>query len=365
MNNKRINVTSPSLADYNEYIDEIKDLWDSKWLTNNGIKHQKLEKEISDFLKVDNSVLFNNGHLALETAIQSFGLTGEVITTPFTFVSTTNAIVRSGLKPVFCDINKKDYTIDVNLIESLITEKTSAIIPVHVYGNICDVQKIEELAAKYNLKVIYDSAHAFGVEINGRGISCFGDVSMFSFHSTKVFNTIEGGALAFNNSGLYEQFNSFKNFGICKDGSVKSIGTNGKMNEFQAAMGLCNLKRVANDIEKRRVLVNQYKDNLSSIGGITFVSEQEGVKHNYSYMPIVFEDSNKSRDKIANILEDNNIFARKYFYPLINNMECYTNFKDVDLPVATYIADRVLTLPLYSDLEIDDVNRICDIILSK
>ena len=242
MNNKKILVTQSSIPTFEEYNEEIKSIFETKWLTNMGEKHQLLEEKLKEKVKVENISLFNNGHLALYTAIKKMNLTGEVITTPFSFSSTTHAIVQNGLTPVFCDINEDDYTIDVNKIESLITEKTSAIVAVHVYGNVCDVKKIEDIAKKYNLKVIYDAAHVFGVEIDGQGIGTFGDISMFSFHATKVFNTIEGGALTYNDSNLKEKIDRFKNFGINGPEKVEEVGINSKMNEFQAAMGICNLK---------------------------------------------------------------------------------------------------------------------------
>lgn len=249
-NKKQILVTKSSMPPLEEYINEIKDLWESHWLTNMGKKHLELEDKLNDYLKTNNITLFTNGHLALECAIAALNLTGEVITTPYTFVSTTHAIVRNGLKPVFCDINPEDYTIDVTKIEELITEKTSAIIPVHVYGNVCNIEEIQRIADKYNLRVIYDAAHTFGVTVNGVGIGNFGDVSMFSFHATKVFNTIEGGALTYNNPTLQQVLNDIKNFGITGPETIEYIGGNAKMNEFQAAMGLCNLRHVDEEIEK-------------------------------------------------------------------------------------------------------------------
>ena len=254
--NKNILVTQSSLPSYEEYIEEIKDIFESKWLTNMGQKHQKLESKLIQKLKVNNISLFTNGHMALYTALKALDLKGEVITTPYSFSSTTHAIVQNGLTPVFCDINEEDYTIDVNKIEELITEKTCAILPVHVYGHVCDVEKIEKIAQKYNLKVIYDAAHVFGVEINGRGIGSYGDISMFSFHATKVFNTIEGGALSYNNSNLKDKIEKLKNFGINGPDKVEYVGMNCKMNEFCAAMGLCNLRHFEEEISKREKVYN-------------------------------------------------------------------------------------------------------------
>lgn len=364
--NEPIQVTRSSMPDFEEYIEEIKDLWDSHWLTNMGEKHRKLEIELSHHLKTPNIMLFTNGHLALEYAIQAFNLDGEVITTPFTFASTTHAIVRNGLKPVFCDINPDYYTIDVDKLESLITDKTSAIIPVHVYGNICNVNEIERIAKKYNLKVIYDAAHAFGVTVDDQGIANFGDASMFSFHATKVFNTIEGGAVTFRDPRLGETMHALKNFGITGPESVGYIGGNAKMNEFQAAMGLCNLRHVYNEIKKRKAVVKRYIENLNGIKGIKIVKPQKGVKSNYAYFPVVFDGYKMNRDQVHESLKSQNIFARKYFYPLTNSFECYKDgFDPHETPVAKYIADRVLTLPLYADLALEDVDKICKIIIDK
>jgi len=361
--NEIIQVTKSSMPPLEEYIDEIKGLWESHWLTNMGEKHLELEDKLNNYLKTNNITLFTNGHLALECSIAALKLTGEVITTPYTFVSTTHAIVRNGLKPVFCDINPEDYTIDVTKIEELITEKTSAIIPVHVYGNVCNIEEIQRIADKYNLRVIYDAAHTFGVTVNGVGIGNFGDVSMFSFHATKVFNTIEGGALTYNNPKLQQVLNDIKNFGITGPETIEYIGGNAKMNEFQAAMGLCNLRHVDEEIEKRKLVVDRYNENLSNIDGIILSKPQKGVKSNYAYFPVIFDGFKKDRNQVFEELKENNIIARKYFYPLTNSIECYKDEYNVDdTPVAKHIAERVLTLPLYSDLGLEDVDRICEII---
>jgi dTDP-4-amino-4,6-dideoxygalactose transaminase len=359
-----IQVTRSSMPTFEEYMKEIKDIWESHWLTNMGEKHKKLEDELTQYLNTPNVTLFTNGHLALECAIAALNLTGEVITTPFTFASTTHAIVRNGLEPVFCDINSDDYTLDTDKLEELITEKTSAIIPVHVYGNICNVNAIERIATKYSLKVIYDAAHAFGVTVDDEGVANFGDASMFSFHATKVFNTIEGGAITFGNSELRKTLNDLKNFGITGPESVEYVGGNAKMNEFQAAMGICNLRHVDDEIMKRKVVVERYRENLSSIKGIKLAKLQIGVKSNYSYFPVVFEDYGLDRDEVYEVLKEHNIIARKYFYPLTTSFDCYQGrFNTEDTPVAKYIADRVLTLPLYADLAVKDVDRICEIII--
>ncbi|MBW9173898.1 DegT/DnrJ/EryC1/StrS family aminotransferase [Clostridium estertheticum] len=363
---KSIFVTRPSMPPIEEYIKEIEPIWESAWLTNLGKYHNQLEKQLSEYLGVEKISLFTNGHMALELVIQAMNLSGEVITTPFTFASTTHAIVRNGLTPVFCDVNPNDYTIDVEKIEKLITDKTSAIIPVHVYGNICNMSEIEKIAKKYDLKVIYDAAHAFGEKINGKGIGNFGDASMFSFHATKVFNTIEGGAVTFSASSIGTQLYILKNFGIQSDVSVNGVGSNAKMNEFQAAMGICNLRHVTAEILKRKIVVERYRKWLSNVNGIKVMNDVKEIQSNYSYFPVVFDEKvfGFTRNEICDRLSENNIFARKYFYPLTNTFECYHGKFDVSkTPIAQYIAKRVLTLPLYADLSIDDVDRICNIIL--
>ena len=364
--NKQILVTRSSMPNFEEYCDEIKELWETHWLTNMGVKHKELEKSLLEYLKAPNITLFTNGHLALECIIAAFNFPkgSEVITTPFTFASTTHAISRNGLVPVFCDINLENFTIDADKIENLITEKTCAIIPVHVYGNLCDVEKIEKIAKKYNLKVIYDAAHAFGVEKNGIGAANFGDASMFSFHATKVFNTIEGGAVTYKDENLNKILYDIKNFGITGPESVEYIGGNAKMNEFQAAMGICNLRHVDKEIEKRKKVVERYRERLQNIEGIKIVHTPEGIKENYAYFPVIFDNYKYTRDEIFKKLGEENIIARKYFYPLTNDFECYKGkYNSKDTPVAKYMADRVLTLPLYADLELEVVDKICDIIL--
>ncbi|MEQ8155833.1 MAG: DegT/DnrJ/EryC1/StrS family aminotransferase [Clostridiaceae bacterium] len=363
--NSQIQVTRSSMPDFEEYAEEIKDLWNSHWLTNTGIKHKQLETALLQYLNTPNITIFTNGHLALEYAIAVFNLTGEVITTPLTFASTTHAIVRNGLQPVFCDINPDDYTIDVDKLESLITEKTSAIIPVHVYGNICNVKEIERIARKYDLTVIYDAAHAFGAALDGISVANFGDASMFSFHATKVFNTIEGGAITYKDKSLSGKLQCIQNFGITGPESVDYVGGNAKMNEFQAAMGICNLRHLNGEVEKRRAVVERYVERLIFTDGIKLCKPQAGVKSNYAYFPVVFEGYKLSRDHIFEKLKEDNITARKYFYPLTSSFQCYKDRFGVDkTPVAKYISDRVLTLPLYADLSLEDVDRICDIILS-
>ena len=363
-----INVTRSSMPSFEEYCEEIKELWDSHWLTNMGAKHKQLQAELERYLDTPHAILYTNGHLALENVIaaMNFPEGGEVITTPFTFASTTHAIVRNGLVPVFCDINDADYTMDVTRIEALITPKTVAILPVHVYGNLCDVHGIQRIADKHGLKVIYDAAHAFGVSLNGVNAANFGDASMFSFHATKVFNTIEGGAVTFGDDNLVGVLNDLKNFGIRGAESVVYVGGNAKMNEFQAAMGICNLRHVDDEIRKRGEAVARYRQRLSGVEGIRLCAPQEGVTTNYAYFPVVFDGYRYTRDQVFARLKEEDITARKYFYPLSNDYECYRDLPTAGAemtPVAKYIADRVLTLPLYADLEPETVDKICDIIL--
>lgn len=358
-------VTKPSMPPMEEYIEEIKELWDTHRLTNMGVKHNQLEKELRHYLKVSQVSLMVNGHMALELALQALRLTGEVITTPFTFASTTHAIVRNGLTPVFCDIDPQTYTIDAEKIESLVTENTTAILPVHVYGNICDVNKIEEIARKYDLKVVYDAAHAFGEEYKGKGIGAFGDASIFSFHATKVFHTIEGGAVCFNDEEYGLDLYRLKNFGIRGQETVDFVGANAKMNEFQAAMGLCNLRYIEQDIARRERVCETYIDGLSDIKGIKLFRGQKDVKSNYAYFPVVIneEEFGRNRDEVFKSLMEEKIYTRKYFYPLTNAYDCYCQMFDASqTPIALDIARRILTLPVYADLALDTVKRICGII---
>lgn len=362
---KNIYVTKSSMPSYEEYCEMIKAIFESKHLTNMGPLHNRFADAVGEYLDVKNISLFTNGHLALCTAIKTLELKGEVITTPFTFASTTHAIVDSGLTPVFCDVNPDTYTIDVSKIEELITDKTSAIIPVHVYGNVCDVDAIEKIAKKHNLKVIYDAAHVFGVKIGQRGIGSYGDVSMFSFHATKVFNTIEGGCLTYSDDSLTDKISSLRNFGITSPESVDMIGTNAKMNEFQAAMGLCNLRHIDEELQKREKAENQYRKRLEDKEGIKLCPLQDNVVSNHAYFPVVFdkEKFGKNRDEVAEALALNNVFARKYFYPITNEFSCYKGKFVGETPIAKKISENVLTLPLYSDLTVDEVDFICDIIL--
>lgn len=366
MNN--ILVTRSSMPLFEEYCDEIRELWDSHWLTNMGVKHKKLQAELEQLLGVPHVTLYTNGHLALENAIAALNLPkdGEIITTPFTFASTTHAIVRNKLIPVFCDINPDDFTIDVTKIETLITDQTVAIVPVHVYGNLCNVSEIDRIAKKYGLKVVYDAAHAFAVKYNGLSSACFGDASMFSFHATKVFNTIEGGCVCFNNDTWVQLLDDMKNFGINAPEKVGYVGGNAKMNEFQAAMGICNLRHINEEIAKRKKVVEHYRERLSGVEGIKLSVIQENVDSNYAYFPVIFDGYKYTRNEVFEKLARLGIGARKYFYPLTNSFECYRNYPTAGTektPVAQHIALRVLTLPLYADLSLEDVDKICDAIL--
>lgn len=363
---ERINVTRPSMPTLEEYVDEISSIFESKWLTNMGEKHNRFEEQLEDFLHIPHVSLTINGHMALENIIKALNLQGEIITTAFTFASTTHAIVRCGCTPVFCDINPIDYTIDADKIEELITSRTVAIMPVHVYGNICDVDKIESIAKRHGLYVIYDAAHAFGETYRGKNAAQFGDASVFSFHATKVFHTIEGGCIAFADSALKNVLNDIKNFGFTGPECVRYVGGNAKMNEFQAAMGICNLRHIREEIEKRQKVYQCYKALLGQKAGLKIWKEQDGVQHNYAYFPVVFEEGfGKDRDSVMQRLAEHDIFARKYFYPITADLQCYQgSFGQYELSVSRDIASKVLTLPMYADLEQNHIERICDIVLN-
>ncbi len=355
-----INVTRSALPPMEEYINEIAPLWDSRWLTNQGEKHKTLEQLLGACFGASNVTLFTNGHLALEGVLAAFGLTGEIITTPFTFTSTTNAIVRCGCKPVFCDIDPETYTLDPAKIEALITPETSAIVPVHVYGTLCDVDAIEAIAKKHNLKVIYDAAHAFGVRKNGVSAACFGDAAMFSFHATKVFHTVEGGCVVYKDAALREKLDVGKNFGVCGE-DILDAAPNAKMSEFHAAMGICNLRHLDEYIAGRRQAAQRYRRNLADVSGLRLLKEQRGVESNYAYFPVVFDGAKYTRDEAAARLAAHDIFARKYFYPLTNHCTAY-GFHGDETPIAKHISDHVLCLPLYPELALEDVDRVCEII---
>ena len=363
----KILVTRSSMPSIDEYINEIKEMWDTHWLTNMGPKHKQLQTELREYLGVEGIDLLTNGHMAIEMTLQALNLQGEVITTPFTFASTTHAIVRNGLEPVFCDIDPVTYTIDTTKIEKLITDRTCAILPVHVYGNVCNIEEIERIARKYELKVIYDACHAFGENYKSKGIGSYGDASCFSFHATKVFNTIEGGAVCFKDKKIGEILYDLKNFGIHGPEEVSAVGANAKMNEFCAAMGICNLRHIDEEISKRKQVYERYYDRLNGIEGIQLNYRQKDVKSNYAYFPVIIEEKRfgASREELFDLLATNGICARKYFYPLTNTFSAFHGKYDVtDTPVALHISKRVLTLPMYADLSIKDVDQISDIIIS-
>lgn len=362
MSDEKIYVTRPSMPSYEEYIEAIKPLWDSHWITNMGTYHKQLEEKLKEYLDVPELSLMVNGHMALELAIQSFGFPegAEVITTPFTFISTTHAIVRNRLKPVFCDVKLSDGTIDETKIEELITEKTVAILPVHVYGNVCNVEEIQRIADKYNLKVIYDAAHAFGVKYKNKGIGSYGDASIFSFHATKVFNTIEGGAVAFSDHKMYEKLYNLKNFGIRGEELVVDVGANAKMNEFCAIMGLCNLRHIDKALDKRKKIVHLYRHKLTNVKGIRFFNEFNEIKSNYAYIPILItKDFKMSRNQVYNVLRDKNVYTRKYFFPITADQECFKNrYNDLHLENARILSKQVLVMPLFEELDIENLNVI-------
>ncbi len=366
MQEHKIFVTRSFMPPYEEYIEAIRPLWNSHWLTNMGKYHTLLENKLRDYLDVPEFSLMVNGHMALELTIQAFHFPegAEVITTPFTFISTTHAIVRNRLKPVFCDVKWSDGTIDETKIEDLITEKTVAIVPVHVYGNLCNVEKIQDIADKYGLKVIYDAAHAFGVRYLGKGVGCYGDASVFSFHATKVFHTIEGGGVAFADHKLYERLYNLKNFGIRGEEIVCEVGANAKLNEFSAIMGLCNLRHIEENIQNRKIRYEAYCRGLKEIEGIRLLVEPEEKTRNYAYLPIVVEEgSKKSRDEIYEWLKINDIYTRKYFYPLTSDQACFKNkYRTVLLETARELSRRVLVLPLYAELEMDEIDKIINLL---
>lgn len=351
---------------YEEYIEEIKALWDSHWLTNMGTYHQKLERLLKKYLGVPYLSLMVNGHMALELVLcaMDFPDGSEVITTPFTFISTTHAIIRNHLKPIFCDVKLTDGTLDETKIESLITERTVAIVPVHVYGNVCNIEEIQKIADRFKLKVIYDAAHAFGIKYKGKGIGNYGDASVFSFHATKVFNTIEGGAVTFSNYNLYKKLYSLKNFGICGEELVSEIGVNGKMNEFCAIMGICNLRHVKHSIAKRRLRYEEYEEKLKDIKGISFFQRNPYADKNYGYFPILIEDDYPmERDELYCLLKKNGYLCRKYFYPLTCDQICFKDiYQNVDLRNARELSNRILTLPIYDELEFESIERIYEML---
>ena len=369
---RKIYVTRSSMPPFEEYAEMIRPLWDSHMLTNMGVLHQKLEEEMKKYLGINNITLLTNGHLAIELSLQALlspeagqGGQGEIITTPFTFASTTHAIVRNGFTPVFCDIREDDCTMDTDLLESLITDRTVAILPVHVYGNICNVEEIERIARKHKLKVLYDAAHAFGVRYKGESIMNYGDISALSFHATKVFNTIEGGGAIYRDPEIGEKLYRLKNFGIMSEEVVDDVGANAKMDEFRAAMGLCNLKYLDGQMRLRKSVFDRYMEGLSGLTGLILPVVQPDVERNYAYFPIRIrpEVAGFTRDDVYEALLKEDIVARKYFYPLTCRFDCYKDaFADVRVPVAEQAAREVLTLPLYADISAGDTDRIIEII---
>lgn len=376
---KPILVTHPYMPPKETVMKYLDSLWETRWLTNNGPLVKQLQASLKDKLSAEDIVVFANGHLALDSAFRVFDFPdgSEVITTPYTFVSTINAIEMNGLKPVFCDIKESDCTIDENKIEKLITEKTVAICPVHVYGFPCNAEKIEEIAKRYGLKVIYDSAHAFGVRLNGKGIAEFGDISMFSMHATKVFHTVEGGAVAFSEKTLREKLMMQKNFGLKDKEDALKAAFNAKMSDMHAAVGLANLESFDKQVKKRKELVERYVKNIKNINGSSdnskirlFDFNNQDVEYNYAYFPVIINDElGISRDELAERLwTEKNINARKYFSPIVSDMTYYKNkYGEINMPVAKKISERILTLPMYYELTIEEVDYITDSIeeLSK
>ncbi|MBR7054348.1 MAG: DegT/DnrJ/EryC1/StrS family aminotransferase [Prevotella sp.] len=355
-----INVTHTSMPSFEEYCEEIRKLWDSHYLTNMGVEHQLLKSKLQQFLKTP-LAHYANGHLALEAALAVLDLPkgGEVITTPFTFASTTHAIVRKGLKPVFCDIRPDDATMDPEKAAKLVNERTVALLPVHVYGNVCDVDAFDNLARQHRLKVVYDAAHAFGVTFNGVPAVTFGDLAILSFHATKVFSTVEGGAVCFHDTDLEQRLADEANFGIRGTEHCAAAGGNGKMNELEAAMGLCNLRHFHEEVQRRKKVAMLYDQRLNK--SVVPVKPREGVMPNYSYYPVLLQNENV-RDNVYNQLLANDIHARKYFYPLTSNIPCHSACNRGDTPVAENIAQRILALPIYASLALEDVERICKIV---
>lgn len=368
MNEKQITVTAPLLPNLEEFNTLLKEIWDSKWVTNNGSFHKQLEKELAEYLKVPYISLFTNGTLPLLTALQALRVTGEVITTPYSFVATTHSIWWNGCKPVFVDIDPATGNIDPDAIEAAITNKTTAIMPVHVYGKPCDTKRIQEIADKYGLKVIYDAAHAFGVEVDGESILKAGDMSTLSFHATKVYNTLEGGALVMHDAETKKRIDYLKNFGFAGETTVVAPGINSKVDEVRAAYGIINLRQVDAAIEARHQVAVKYREALRPIEGITFMDDMPGVKHNYSYFPI-FIDSEKygmTRDELYEKMRSHNVLGRRYFYPLISTFSTYRGLPSAapeNLPKAHKMADSVICLPMHHELSAEDIDRVLELIV--
>ena len=363
---KPIYVTQPDLPDLDEFQKSLKEIWDSKWLTNNGKFHQELEQKLAEYLGVKYLSLFTNGTMALISALQVLGISGEVITTPYSFVATTHALWWNTIRPVFVDIEPNRLNIDYRKIEAAITPKTTAILPVHVYGNPCDISEIEKIADTYGLKVIYDAAHAFGVQVNNNSILNYGDLSILSFHATKSFNTIEGGAIICHDEKTKTRIDFLKNFGFADEVTVVAPGINAKMNEIQAAYGLLQLKTHKENIEKRKIITNYYRNSLKETKGLSFLEDIETIEHNYSYFPIfVDDDFPVSRDSLYFKLRENNIYGRRYFYPLITKFPVYRGLESSDpanLPVAERVANQVICLPIYPELDFNSIDKIIEII---
>lgn len=366
---KPIFVTQPCLPNLDDFKKELEKIWESKWITNNGEYHQRLERELVQFLNVKEVSLFTNATIALVVALKALRITGEVITTPYSFVATTHALHWNGIKPVFCDIREEDFNMDPAKIEALITPQTTAIMPVHVYGNPCDNQRIQKIADVYGLKVIYDAAHAFAVEENNVSILNWGDLSILSFHATKTFNTIEGGAIVTKDPVLKKRIDYLKNFGFADEVTVVGYGINGKMNELTAAYGLLQLKTIDQNIKARKKVAEFYREKLDRIEGITCYDDIENVRHNYTYFPVLVDRNkfNLSRDELYEKLKQHNIYSRRYFYPLISEFPAYRGFPSAgrkNLPVASAITNQILCLPIYGDLTDDELNKIINVILS-
>lgn len=362
-----IYVTQPFLPPLKEFQPYLEKIWESKWLTNNGVYHRELEAKLCEYLGVKYISLFTNGMLALITALQALKISGEVITTPFSFVATTHALWWNGIKPVFVDIEPKSFNIDPDKIEAAITQKTSAILPVHVYGNPCNLDKIQRISETYGLKVLYDAAHAFGVKVKNQSVCNFGDLSVLSFHATKVFNTFEGGAIVSHDEKMKERLDQLKNFGFTGETTVIAPGINAKMNEFQAAMGILQLKYIDAIIAKRKSIADLYRISLRNIDGITFMEDMITVKHCYSYFPILVNNDKYryTRDEVYNKFKDHNIFTRRYFYPLISQFPTYRGLESAlpgKMPVAERITEEVICLPIYPELEFETVEDICNLL---
>ena len=368
MNNNTITVTSPLLPNLDEFHEMLKEIWESKWITNNGFFHKKLEQALAEFLKVPYVSLFTNGTLPLITALQALRITGEVITTPYSFVATTHALWWNGIKPVFVDIEPETGNIDPSKIEAAITPKTTAIMPVHVYGKPCKTKEIQDIADKYGLKVIYDAAHAFGVEVNGESILNAGDMSTLSFHATKVYNTIEGGAMIMHDEKTKQRIDYLKNFGFAGETTVVAPGINSKMDEMRSAYGLLNLKQVNAAIEARHQVAIRYREALRDVPGIRFFDDMSGVRHNYSYFP-VFVDAKKygmTRDELYFKMREQGVLGRRYFYPLISEFSTYRGLPSAapeNLPNATRIANEVICLPIHHELSNEDVDKVIEVIV--